>query len=137
MSATQRGRKASGNFKRTVKFFNENFERKETTVEGSIDLAEDLQAAHALLGNDEAKIVAAINAYAKNAAIQAAIDNAQGQGLDEKAVMKFLKPYFEVPPYSDMEKKDATKALLEQVRNTPFMLDAIRSAATSDDEEEE
>lgn len=135
-----KGRKLTGAFSRKVKFFDGNFNIQTALAEGEITLATNLSEAHALLGTDEAEIVKAINLYAKAKAIDTAIEGQRGQGLDEKAVMKFLRPFREVPPYDEMKAADATKALIEQVKNTPFMLDAIRKASEAgedpDSEEE-
>jgi hypothetical protein len=135
--ATGRGRKKSGAFSRTVKYFDENFDIQSTTVSGEISLAANMAEASALLGGDETKIVDAINDYAKTAEIARKVEEAQGQGLDEKAVMKFLRPFREVPPYSEESSPaEQTKMLLARVKDSPFMLEAIRAASgiTSDDE---
>jgi len=124
-----KGRKLTGSFSRKVKYFDENFDIKIAVAEGSINLATNLSEAHSLLGADEKEIVRAINLYAKGKAIDTAIEGQRGQGLDEKVVMKFIRPFREVPPYDEMEPKDATVALIKQVKDTPFMLNAIRAAS--------
>ena len=132
------GRKKTGKFSRTITFYTEAMELVEAKVEGIFVSATTLEEAYALLGNDQTAILAAINDSAKSKMIEAQASVARGQGLDEKAVMKFIRPYLSIPPYSeleDAEKGTGLKALLEQVKNTPFMVAAIRAKSAEADED--
>jgi len=111
-----------------VKVLDENFDSKTIEVKGTFVPAVDYAGALTAFGNDEAKIVDALNSVLKAEAIQAQIDSATAGSFDEAPVMKFIKTFRSVPPYSEIEKEsDQTKAILAKIKEEPFLFASLKA----------
>jgi hypothetical protein len=120
-------RTKSDSFKRNVKFYDENFDRKTTPVEGKIVSYKTYQEALAAFGNDEAKVLDALNEVSRQKQIADAVSKVSG-GMEEKYIMAFIRPMRSVAPFSEIEKdSEQTAAILAQVKQVPFLLESLKS----------
>lgn len=135
-------RKASNDFKRNVKVLDENFDSKTIEVAGTFNPADSYEKALEMFGNDQGKILDALNSVLKAQAIQAQVEAKTAGAFDERFVMKFIKTFRSVPPFNAIEKEsEQTKAILEQIKTVPFLLqslkDFVKAQAEEGDSEEE
>lgn len=127
-------RQKTDSFKRTVKFYDDNFDEKTSTVEGKIVSAKNFEEAKDLFGNDETKILDALNSQLRETQISAAMNAASG-GMEERFIMGFIKPMRSMSPFNEMvtdeddnkQIKAQTKAILAQVKTVPFLLEGLKS----------
>jgi hypothetical protein len=132
-------RQKSDSFKRTVPFYDDNFDLQTKTVEGKIVTAKSLTEAKELFGNDDAKVLDALNSQLRENQISLAMNAASG-GMEERFIMGFIKPMRSMVPFNTIEDEKAqTKAILEQVKTVPFLLEGLKSyckiRSTEGDEE--
>lgn len=127
-------RSISNTFKRTVKFYDENFDIKSDTAEGTVTQAKTLDEAKQLFGNDEAAVLKALNSQLRENQISAAVAAKSG-GMEERFIMGFIKPMRSMSPFNEMvtdeddtkQVKAQTKAILDQVKTVPFLLEGLKS----------
>lgn len=120
-------RTKTDSFKRTVKFLDSNFDEKSEVVEGKIVSAANLEEAKQLFGNDDQKVLDALNSQLRENQIQAAMQTATG-GIEIRFVMGFIKPLRSVAPFNEIEKEsEQTAAILAQVKQVPFLLEGLKS----------
>lgn len=118
---------------KTYKFFSEDLTYQERTVNVDFVPAADYQSAVERLGSNAEVILAALNSALKEKALSDARAEVKASGISTKAVMTFIRPFREVPPYSGIkDRQKQTEAILAKVKETPFMLDAIKAAAAQD-----
>lgn len=126
-----------------------DFSEKSQDVSIDFAPAKTFEDAVARLGSDQKILVNALNAALKKAALREASATVKSQGVSKKAMLDFIKPYRNASPFKELvttEKGDKnwkdqynaqTKALIEQVKNVPFMVEAIKSASANMDDEDE
>lgn len=120
-------RQKTDGFKRTVKFYDDNFDLKEKTVEGKIVSAKSFDEAKELFGNDESKILDALNSQLRETQITSAMNAASG-GMEERFIMGFIKPMRSMAPFNVIEDEKAqSAAILAQVKTVPFLLEGLKS----------
>lgn len=120
-------RQKSDSYKRTVKYYDDNFDLKEKTVEGKIVTASTLDEAKELFANDSAKILDALNTVLRENQIALAMNAASG-GMEERFIMGFIKPMRSMAPFNlEEDEKKQTSAILAQVKTVPFLLEGLKS----------
>ena len=120
-------RTRTDSYKRTVKFYDDNFDLTEKTVEGKIISAKNYAEAKELFGNDDSKILDALNSQLREQQISSAMNAASG-GMEERFIMGFIKPMRSMAPFNVIEDEKAqTAAILAQVKTVPFLLDGLKS----------
>lgn len=107
----------------------ETLEEKETPITVNFTPATDYQSAVARFGNDTDALLEALNAKLQRDAFTAARREVRGQGIPRSVINTFIKPYRESAQFKDMSYGDQTRAILEQVKSIPFMLNALKDAA--------
>lgn len=137
--------------KRKYDVFDENFVEVSKEVTVTFTPAVTYEEAVQRLNSDTAKILTGCNMVLRREALNEARKNAGvGEGVINRAVlMEFIKPYRELPQFakfvasSDKRKATAeewdaqTKAILEQVKTAPFMVQAIKDASAKANADEE
>lgn len=126
--------------KKTYKYFDADFNEQSKEITVNFEPALKYEDAVSRIGNDTVKITKAINNLLKREALSEAKKSVKAEGISSKAVMTFLRPFREVAPYKDMERAEQTKALIGKVKESSFMLEAIKAASlaeveTDDDED--
>lgn len=120
-------RVASNTFKRKVKFYDENFDVKEDYASGTVTTASSIDEAKSLFGNDDAAVLKALNTVLKAQQIQNAVDAKTG-GMEEKYILGYIKPMRMTEPFNAIESTaDQTRAILEQIKAIPFLLNGLKS----------
>jgi len=142
-----------------VKFFDlATFELKEATFKASFTppatFDEAVSALNSLMGNDPEKMKAALTPILRDAAIASQKKIAVGEnGAPKKIVLDYIKNYRDIPPFSSIVTTEKGKSpdwkkqydvqtvrILEEIKNVPFIVNAIKAAAalsTASDEDED
>ena len=142
-----------------VKFFDlATFELKEATFKASFTppatFDEAVSALNSLMGNDPEKMKAALTPILRDAAIASQKKIAVGEnGAPKKIVLDYIKNYRDIPPFSSTVTTEKGKSpdwkkqydvqtvrILEEIKNVPFIVNAIKAAAalsTASDEDED
>jgi len=142
-----------------VKFFDlATFELKEATFKASFTppatFDEAVSALNSLMGNDPEKMKAALTPILRDAAIASQKNIAVGEnGAPKKIVLDYIKNYRDIPPFSSIVTTEKGKSpdwkkqydvqtvrILEEIKNVPFIVNAIKAAAalsTASDEDED
>jgi hypothetical protein len=142
-----------------VKFFDlSTFELKETPVKVSFTppatFDEAVSALNSLMGSDPEKMKAALTPILRDAAIASQKKIAVGEnGAPKKIVLDYIKNYRDIPPFSSIVTTEKGKSpdwkkqydvqtvrILEEIKNVPFIVNAIKAAAalsTASDEDED
>jgi hypothetical protein len=140
----RKGRQWSAKFNRTVKFYDANFDLKETKIADEIKPFQN--AAEAMQSGDFTadELVSILNDAKKQKRIDEMTKEAMGtDSVSEVALMKFIEPLRQIKRIASITgKTDAeTKALqtaacIEKVKSDPDLLEALRAAAIEETEEE-
>ena len=142
-----------------VKFFDlATFELKEATFKASFTppatFDEAVSALNSLMGSDPEKMKAALTPILRDAAIASQKKIAVGEnGAPKKIVLDYIKNYRDIPPFSSIVTTEKGKSpdwkkqydvqtvrILEEIKNVPFIVNAIKAAAalsTASDEDED
>jgi len=142
-----------------VKFFDlATFELKEATFKASFTppatFDEAVSALNSLMRSDPEKMKAALTPILRDAAVASQKKIAVGEnGAPKKIVLDYIKNYRDIPPFSSIvttekgKSKDwkgqydlQTVRILEEIKNVPFIVNAIKAAAalsTASDEDED
>ena len=142
-----------------VKFFDlATFELKEATFKASFTppatFDEAVSALNSLMGSDPEKMKAALTPILRDAAIASQKKIAVGEnGAPKKIVLDYIKNYRDIPPFSAIVTTEKGKSpdwkkqydvqtvrILEEIKNVPFIVNAIKAAAalsTASDEDED
>lgn len=119
-------RTKSDTFNRKVKFYDENFDLKETPVTGKLPEYKTYQEAFNAIGSEE-NVLNALNSYLRAKTIQDAISQVSG-GMEERYIMAFIKPFRLSDEFKDIEKdSEQTAAILAKVKTIPFLMDQLKS----------
>lgn len=111
----------------------ESLEEKSEKVSISFVPATSYKEAVERLGNDEAKLTAALNAQLRSDALSAAEASVKSKGARRAVVFAFIKPMRAMKPFDAIEdRKKQTAAILEQVKTVPFLLEGLKSLAAKD-----
>lgn len=122
---------------------------KEIPVKVTFTPATDVGEAQSRLGNDTKVILEALNSALREKTLADARNEAKGNGVPKAAVLKYINPYRLNSPYKELvtveRGKDGwkeqyakqTTAILEAVKNVPFIMDAIKNSAWEDGEDDE
>ena len=142
-----------------VKFFDlATFELKEAAFKASFtppaSFDEAVSALNSLMGSDPEKMKAALTPILRDAAIASQKKIAVGEnGAPKKIVLDYIKNYRDIPPFSSIVTTEKGKSpdwkkqydvqtvrILEEIKNVPFIVNAIKAAAalsTASDEDED
>lgn len=129
-----------GVIEKTVKYLDfETLEPKSEKISVPFSPATDLQAAYAAIGNDQERILKAINQMLLKDAVRGAKATVASKGINKSVLMKTIANFRLLPPYDSMEDRKAqTKALFDLVLSTPPIFNAVKAAslkaAETDDE---
>src|SRR5437667_7162283 len=138
--------------KKSYEFFDENLvlQQKEVTVEYETFTGEAKPEKVMAKLNEINRWVDAANFLIRNEALKAAKASAGvAGGINRAVLMEYIKSYREIAPFdamitvSDKRKASAeewnkqTSAILEQVKNIPFIMNAIRAASAKANATEE
>jgi hypothetical protein len=123
-------------------YFDENFNQVTKDIDVQFDEATNLSDSRVVsVLADESKHLKAINSHLRREKLAEEKAKVKGAGISSAAVMNFLRPFRETPPYNDKKvyptRKSQTEALLEGVRGSTFMMNAIRAASAQIDAETE
>lgn len=136
-------RTKSDSFKRNVKFYDENFDRKTTPVEGKIVSYKTYQEALAAFGNDEAKVLDALNEVSRQKQIADAVSKITG-GMEERYIMAYIKPQRDTSMFAadkihpdgkpigtdkkgEVDFDRQTEAILAKVKEVEFLFESLKS----------
>src|SRR6267142_6691566 len=144
---------------KTAKFFDlSTFELKEAPFKVSFTppatFDEAVSALNSLMGSDPEKMKAALLPILRDAAVASQKKIAVGEnGAPKKIVLDYIKNYRDIPPFSSIVTTEKGKSkewkgqydlqtirILEEIKNVPFIVNAIKSAAalsTASDEDED
>jgi len=144
---------------KTAKYFDlSTFELKEAPFKVSFTppatFDEAVSALNSLMGSDPEKMKAALTPILRDAAIASQKKIAVGEnGAPKKIVLDYIKNYRDIPPFSSIVTTEKGKSkewkgqydlqtvrILEEIKNVPFIVNAIKAAAalsTASDEDED
>jgi hypothetical protein len=136
--------------KKTYEYFDENLVLQSKEVEVVYTPVDSQEKAVEELNKLGSWIDAANFAIRRNALREAKKNAGVSGGINRNVLMEFIKPYRELPNFASMisvsDKRKATaeewdkqtNAILEQIKNVPFIMEAIkaRSAAEAASDEE-
>jgi len=144
---------------KTAKYFDlSTFELKEAPFKVSFTppatFDEAVSALNSLMGADPEKMKAALTPILRDAAIASQKKIAVGEnGAPKKIVLDYIKNYRDIPPFSSIVTTEKGKSkewkgqydlqtvrILEEIKNVPFIVNAIKAAAalsTASDEDED
>jgi len=135
------------------KYFDlESFEQKSEKASATVQIAENVEEANSLLGN-EANIITAANSFARASSLGAAEKSVTSKGGKKSIVFAVIGPFRDMLPFnvagatknpdgtyvkdSDgniiIDKKLQTKNILEMVKKLPEMIQSIRDASAAAD----
>jgi len=142
--------------KKTYKYFDLNtFESKEEEKVVTFVPAKDIAEAQQRVGGSEETLLKALNSFLRSEALKAAELEVTSKGGKRTVVLAVAKPLRALPPFSQMFQKNPdgsivvkdgekqidrpaqTKAILEMIKATPALLDAIRAGSQVDSEDSE
>jgi len=133
--------------KKSYKFFNENLEMVSKEVEVSFTPADNTADAMSRLGNNDALILKALNASLLRATVSEARKAALSGGISKKILLEVIKPLRALPMYAIDEnltgtakteaRRKQTEVLLTMVKQNSMLLEAIKSASASVDDDDE
>lgn len=116
---------------KTYKYFNlATFEEVEEKAEVTFTPAADYAEALARVNNDQAIVTRALNAFLQRAAFTEKRREIGAKGASRKIVLSVIKPFRNLPPWEAIEdRKEQTKKLLEMVKDSPIIVEAIKQAS--------
>lgn len=136
--------------KKTYEFFDVNLVLQSKEVEVNFTPASTYEEGVSRLNNDVNKLLEGVNVVLRKQALTEARNSAGvSGGINREVLMQFIKPYRELPQFSAMitnsDKRKATadewnkqtNAILDQIKNVPFIMDSIRSASAKANETED
>ena len=133
--------------KKTYEYFDENLQLTKKEVEVKFTPAVTYADAVSRLANDSNKLLEGANLVLRKEELKNA-RNAAGVsgGINREVLMEFIKPYREMPEFAQMisasDKRKATaeewnkqtQAILDQIKNVPFIMKGIRDRSTAANE---
>lgn len=130
--------------------YDDNLTLQEKEVKVEFTPATSYEDAVAKLGNDPAKLLEGANIVLRREALSNARAAAGvSGGINRGVLMEFIKPYRELPQFASLvtatDKRKATaeewnkqtQAILEQIKNVPFIMDGIKVASAKANADEE
>ena len=136
--------------KKTYEYFDENLVMQSKEVEVKFTPAVTYEEGVARLNSDAGRILEGINIVLRKSALSEARGAAGvSGGINRAVLMDFIKPYRELPQFASMitatDKRKATaeewnkqtSAILEQIKNVPFIMTSIRELSTKVNETED
>ena len=131
--------------KKSYEFFDENLvlQQKEVTVEYETFTGDAKPEKVMAKLNEINRWVDAANFLIRNEALKAAKASAGvAGGINRAVLMEYIKSYREIAPFDAMitvsdKRNKQTSAILEQVKNIPFIMNAIRAASAKANAAEE
>ena len=134
--------------KKTYEFRDENFALQKKEVEVKFTPATTYEEAVTRLNNDANKLLDGANSILRREVLSEARRNAGAEGgINNAVLMEFIKPYRELPDFAKLvtatDKRKATaeewnaqtEAILAQIKNVPFIVDAIKKASAGVDQD--
>lgn len=117
--------------KKTYKYFDlDSFDQKSVEKDISFTPAVDLAEAHSRIGGDESVLLKALNAFLRAEVLAKAEAEVAALGGRKSVVLSIAKPLRLVPQFAKIENRaEQTKAILEMLKSSPAMIDAIRQAS--------
>lgn len=135
---------------KTYEVYNDNLELVKKTVEVEFVPATSYEEAVSRLGNDVNKMLDGLNSIIRRETLSEARKTAGvSGGINREVLMNFIKPYRDLPVFAKMisaeDKRKAsaeewnaqTNAILEQIKNVPFVIDSIKQLSSKANETEE
>lgn len=135
--------------KKSYKFYDDSLSLVSKEVDINFTPATAVADAMSRLANSEALILKALNAQLLKLTVSEARKTAVSGGLSKKIVLNTIKPFRGLPPWSAMvdetatgpvkaeSRRKQTAALLELVKSSPVILEAIKAASSSATDEDE
>lgn len=136
--------------KKTYEFFDENLTLQKKEVEVTHNPAATYEEAVNRLGNDPTKLLEGANVILRRESLrEARVSAGVSGGINRGILMEFIKPYRELPQFASLisvaDKRKATAeewdkqttAILDQIKNVPFIMDGIKAASANAEKTED
>jgi len=134
----------------SIKGYNlETLDLEDVPVKAEIEPAKDVPSAMERLGKDEDFILSVLNSALEAKAISEAREKAFGSKyVPKQSVLKYINSYRNSPQYAKMVTKERgdsgwkeqyaeqTKAILRDVKDVPFIMNAIRAEKITEEDNE-